>query len=102
MAALDFAVGPSYEVVIAGNMQAGDTKNMLQALRRAFIPNKVIHFRPTEEEPPEIARLAEFTKYLSSLEGRATAYVCQNYNCKLPTTDIEKMLELLNVPSKKE
>jgi len=102
MTALDFAVGPSYEVVIAGNMQAGDTKNMFQALRRAFIPNKVIHFRPTEEEPPEIARLAEFTKYLSSIEGQATAYVCQNYNCKLPTTDIGKMLGLLNVPSKKE
>jgi len=32
-----------------------------------------------------------------SINGRATAYVCMNYNCKLPTTDIDKMLQLLNV-----
>ncbi len=102
MTALDFAVGPSYEVVIAGSSQADDTKNMLKALRKEFIPNKVMLFRPAGVELPEIARLAEFTKHLSSKEGRATAYVCQNYSCQLPTTDIRKMLELLNVPYRKD
>ena len=102
MAALDFAVGPTYEVVIAGNSQADDTTHMLRALRKEFIPNKVVLLRPTEVELPEIARLAEFTKYLSSKEGKATAYVCQNYSCKLPTTDIGKMLELLDVSYRKD
>jgi len=52
---------------------------------------------PDGRESPEIAKLAEFTKNQSSIGGKATAYVCLNYNCKLPTTDIGKMLELLNV-----
>jgi uncharacterized protein YyaL (SSP411 family) len=52
---------------------------------------------PGEGESPEIAKLAEFTKNQSSIGGKATAYVCLNYNCKLPTTDINKTLELLNV-----
>ena len=52
---------------------------------------------PDERKSPEIAKLAEFTKNQSSIDGRATAYVCMNYNCKLPTTDIDKMLQLLNV-----
>jgi uncharacterized protein YyaL (SSP411 family) len=58
---------------------------------------------PDERESPEIAKLAEFTKNQSSIGGKATAYVYLNYNCKLPTTDIGKMLELLNVrwPSQK-
>jgi len=94
--ALDFAIGPSYEVVIVGNLKKKDAKNMLNALRKKFIPNKVVIFRPSEEDNPEIIRFAEFTKYFSSKENRATAYVCQNYICKLPTTDIEKMQELLN------
>jgi len=45
----------------------------------------------------EIAKLAEFTKNQPSIEGKATAYICTNYNCQPPTTDINKMLELLDV-----
>jgi len=97
MVAVDFGVGPSYEVVIAGNSQAKDTKEMLKAIRTQFIPNKVVILRPTEQESPDINRLAEFTKSQASIDGRATAYVCLNYNCKFPTTDITKMLDLLNV-----
>jgi uncharacterized protein YyaL (SSP411 family) len=97
MVALDFGIGPCYEVVIAGNVQAEDTKAMVKALRARFLPNKVVLLNPNGRESPEIAKLAEFTKNQPSIDGRATAYVCLNYNCKLPTTDINKMLELLNV-----
>jgi uncharacterized protein YyaL (SSP411 family) len=96
MVALDFGIGPCYEVVIAGKAQAEDTKAMVNALRTRFLPNKVVLFNPDGRESPEIAKLAEFTKNQSSIGGKATAYVCLNYNCKLPTTDIDKMLELLN------
>jgi uncharacterized protein YyaL (SSP411 family) len=97
MVALDFGIGPCYEVVIAGKAQAEDTKSMLKVLTARFLPNKVVLFNPDEQESPEIAKLAEFTKTQSSIKGKATAYVCLNYNCKLPTADIGKMLELLNV-----
>jgi len=97
LVAVDFGVGPSYEVVIAGSSQAKDTKAMLGALRTHFVPNKVVLLRPSEQQSPDIARLAEFTKHQSSINGKATAYVCLNYNCKLPTTDIGKMLQLLHV-----
>ena len=86
-----------YEVVIAGTTGAEDTKAMLRALRAHFAPNKIVLFRPTEKESPDIIRLAEYTKYQSSIDGKATAYVCHNYQCKLPTTDTGKMLELLGV-----
>jgi uncharacterized protein YyaL (SSP411 family) len=99
MVALDFGIGPCYEVVVAGNAQTEDTKAMVKALRTRFLPNKVVLLNPTEQESPEIAQLAEFTRNQSSIGGKATAYVCLNYNCKLPTTDIGKMLELLNVTS---
>ena len=68
---------------------------MLEALRSRFIPNKVTLLRPMETEAPEINDLAEFVKYQVSIDGKATAYVCQNFSCKVPTTDAEKMLEFL-------
>jgi len=97
MVALHFGIGPCYEVVIAGKAEAEDTKAMVKALRTRFLPNKVVLLNPDERESSEIAKLAEFTKNQSSIGGKATVYVCMNYNCKLPTTDIDKMLELLNV-----
>jgi uncharacterized protein YyaL (SSP411 family) len=97
MVALDFGIGPCYEVVIAGKAQAEDTKAMIGALRTRFLPNKVVLLNPSEQNPSEIAQFAEFTRSQLSAGGKATAYVCLNHHCKLPTTDIDKMLELLNV-----
>jgi hypothetical protein len=94
MIAVDFGVGPSYEVVIVGEPGAADTEAMLAALRKEFVPNKVVLFRPPTESP-EIVRLAEFTKYQMNLNDQATAYVCLNYYCELPTNDIDKMMALL-------
>jgi uncharacterized protein YyaL (SSP411 family) len=95
MVAFDLAFGPSYEVVVAGISGAEDTKSMLRALHSYFIPNTVIMFRPTEEDLPEIAEIAEFTKDHKGIDGKATAYVCVRDACKLPTTDIATMLAFL-------
>jgi uncharacterized protein YyaL (SSP411 family) len=95
MIGLDFAIGSCYEVVIAGYAQAEDTRAMAKALRTRFLPNKVVLLNPTDRESTGIVKLAEFTKNQSSIGGKATAYVCLNYSCKSPTTDINKMLELL-------
>ena len=93
MSALDFTFGPSSEVVIAGDLQADDTMDMLKALRKEFIPNKVVILRPDEDS--EITRISDYTKSLSSKGGKATAYVCRNFSCRLPVTEPGKMLELL-------
>jgi uncharacterized protein YyaL (SSP411 family) len=97
MAAVDFGIGPSYEVVIIGNSRAKDTKEMVRAVRRHFIPNKVVLLRATEKKLPGIERVAEFTKHQTSIANKATAYVCLNYACKAPTTERGTMLEMLNV-----
>lgn len=92
---LDFATGPSYEVVVAGDPAAEDTKEMLSALRKKYIPNKVLLFKGTEDEPG-ITAIAGFTKGQSPLNGKATAYVCLDHVCNLPVTDLKKALELLS------
>jgi uncharacterized protein YyaL (SSP411 family) len=69
---------------------------MLKALRSAYIPNKVVLFRPEGETEAEITDIAEFTRYHRAIDSKATAYVCRNQTCESPTTDIGKMLESLN------
>ena len=75
---------------------------MFAALHREFLPNKVVVFRPQQaagEEAPLITRLAAYTKAQTALDGKPTAYVCENYTCQAPTTDIAVMLEYLAGPS---
>ncbi|OGO36968.1 MAG: thioredoxin [Chloroflexi bacterium RBG_16_57_8] len=93
--AIDFAVGPSYEVVIAGDPQADDTREMLRAIDSKYVPNKVVLFIPTGAGPAEITGVAPFTADMKPVEGRATAYICLNHSCQAPTTDAAQMLRLL-------
>ncbi|MFC2035069.1 thioredoxin domain-containing protein [Chloroflexota bacterium] len=96
LTALDFSIGPSYEVVIAGDLQANDTKKMLHAIRGIFVPNKIIILRQTDKNSPSIVDIIPFVEDYSSIDGKATAYICLNHNCQLPTSDIGSMLELLD------
>jgi uncharacterized protein YyaL (SSP411 family) len=91
---LDFGIGPSYEVVLVGDPQAEDMQRLLQALRSEFLPNKVVVLRPTHEIPPAIVNLAPYVEPYVSIDGTtATVYVCRNYICNLPTTEVDVMLE---------
>jgi len=99
MVALGFGIGPSYEIVIVGNPEADDTKEMLSSLGKHFIPYKVILLKHDDQETADITKIAEYTEYHSSFDGKATAYVCLDFACKMPVTNTEEMLKLLNVSS---
>ena len=100
MVALEYAFNPNYEVVIVGKPQQEDTLGMLAALRRPFIPAKVVLFRPADDGLAQnIIKIAPYTRSMAARNGRATAYVCQDFACKLPTTSIPQMLENLRPPA---
>lgn len=97
LVAEDFISGPTFEVVIASAGESGvDTEDMLRALRRPFLPNKVVLFRPDRPHEHPITEIAPFTEYQISMQGASTAYVCEGYQCTAPTTDIDTMLRQLD------
>jgi uncharacterized protein YyaL (SSP411 family) len=100
---LGFALGPSFEVLIEGDMENKDTEEMLRALRTNFIPNKVVHcnmkmssldMKKDDElfTLPDPSKLKENTN-----KSKTMAYVCMNYSCQKPTSDIKEMLSQLGV-----
>jgi uncharacterized protein len=88
---LDFYFGPTREIVISGEKDAADTKAMIAALRKGFRPNQVILLR-TPENAEALAKIAPYTETQTSLEGKATAYVCRDFSCKAPTTVVTEMM----------
>lgn len=95
--AVDFAVGPSYEVIMVGDPFSNELDECKRQVQRPFIPNKVLIFRPDTAGPgASIAELAPYTKTYTGREGKLTIFVCKNYQCQLPTTDIAEALKLLS------
>ncbi len=101
MSAISFAVGPTFEVVVAGRRNSEDTEAMLRALQMNYFPNKVVVFRPDDSAKPAIVDIASYTEFQKGIRGKATAYVCQNYACQAPTTVIREMLKFLGASDKK-
>ncbi len=93
---LDFAIGPVSEVIIAGEINGGDTLALLTPLRKSFSPNKIVIFRPEGLDHMDIETIAPFVQSHPSINNQATAYVCTNFTCALPTNDAESMMDLLN------
>ncbi|MDP7060189.1 MAG: thioredoxin domain-containing protein [Candidatus Marinimicrobia bacterium] len=93
--AVDFGIGPSYEIVVVGDRQSEDTRSMLRRIQESFLPNKVVILKPSDSQQKEVVRIAPFTETQVAMNGKTTVYVCQNYACKSPTTEITEMMSFL-------
>ena len=96
MTAVDFAVGPTYSLVISGDTGKEDTIKLLESIRKEFLPNKTLIHRATEQEMAPIDEIADYVMFFDKYLDKATAYVCINKTCKPPTNEIKKMIEYLN------
>jgi uncharacterized protein YyaL (SSP411 family) len=95
LVALDFKLHNPKQVIIAGKPNAEDTMKMLKRVYDRFLPNKVILLADGGKGQKYLSKYLPFIASMRMLDGRATAYVCENYTCKLPTTDVSVMVSLL-------
>lgn len=96
ISSFDFLLGPSYEIVIVGDLNSSETKKILKAINSRFIPNKVVILKTPGSTESEIIEVSDFIKDLRMINNKPTVYVCSNYSCKLPTNNINEMLKLLD------
>ena len=95
--AVDFAAGPSCEIVMVGEKGSPELLEYKHQIQKPFIPNKVIVFKPAGPAAQSaITEIAPYTKDHGAKTGETTVYVCRNYHCELPSTDVATILELLN------
>jgi len=93
MSGLDFLLGPSFEIVLAG----ADVHPLQRAVFASFVPDKVVL-----RSGADIAAIAPFTKMQRAIGGKATAYVCTNHLCRLPTNDPTTVRILLTELSERQ
>lgn len=95
LAAYEFALAPPREVVIAGERSAPDTLELLRTLHARFLPHTVALLADSEETRRMLAAGLPALEGMRPLDGRAAAYVCENFSCRLPVSDPSRLAELL-------
>ncbi|MBW8036220.1 MAG: hypothetical protein FVQ79_11465 [Planctomycetes bacterium] len=61
---------------------------MVDEVNSRFLPRSVVMFHAEGKAGRAIEGVSDFIKYQKAIGGKATAYVCENYQCKLPVTDL--------------
>jgi uncharacterized protein YyaL (SSP411 family) len=95
LVALDYSLAPKREIVIAGDPSAGATQAFLCELRGRFLPNTVTLLIDSDKTRAKLAEFFPAAGSMRPIDGQPTAYVCRNYACELPTTELSKFSELL-------
>jgi uncharacterized protein len=87
--ALDFLLGPTREIAIVEGSQPRETEEVLAALHRRFVPNKVVARRRAGQTDADIAaELQPLLKGKAPRNGATTIYICEHGTCGLPVTGV--------------
>lgn len=95
LSAIWFALGPTKEIVVAGEKNSSDTQKMLDYLRKEYFPEAVILFHSEEADMQRIELIVPYLKEQGMVNNKATAYICENFTCHSPVTSLEEIKELI-------
>ena len=95
LSAFMFELSKPKEIVVVGPKDSKETESALKIIKSKYIPNKVILFKDTDDKLESITPLAKWTSSHEMINNKTTYYICEDFSCKLPTTDIEQALKLI-------
>jgi hypothetical protein len=80
-------------VALVGDMRGDEMRDLLGVLHQSYWPHTVVAFKSTGNgaTAPDLPLL----QGRDQVEGKATAYVCENFACKLPVTDAASLRQQL-------
>ncbi len=92
---LDFHLAPPREIAIIGAATAPDSQALLNEVWRHYRPNTLLAVAPVEDKTSRA--LIPLLAGRDQINGEATAYVCENYTCKLPVTTVNALRQQMRL-----
>jgi uncharacterized protein YyaL (SSP411 family) len=78
------------QIVVVGALEGEDTRALADVIRRHYLPTAVV-VPVRDASGQDLARLLPWTDGLTARFGRATAYVCREFTCQVPTSVPEEL-----------
>ncbi|MCS7024279.1 MAG: thioredoxin domain-containing protein [Bryobacteraceae bacterium] len=82
------------QIILAGEKSSPTMSQMFAAIRRRFLPHAVVLLLD-EASRPVLSQWIPTADAMRPLNGLPTAYVCENFTCQQPATDLEQFRKLL-------
>ena len=95
LVALDYSLGKPRQIVIAGEKDNADTKKLLSEVRAHYLPSATLILADQSEGQKYLGEKLEAIRAMKKVDGKAAAYVCENFTCKVPVTDANALRKLL-------
>jgi hypothetical protein len=95
MQALDFALGPTREIVIAGDYSSPATRKMIETAHRVYFPNRVLMLKESGTRGKALSEVAPSTGSITVDANGPTAYVCRNFSCSRPVRNAPELESVL-------
>jgi uncharacterized protein YyaL (SSP411 family) len=86
---MDFYLSTPKEIVIIGDANSEDAKQLTRTIWSEYIPNKVVVLSNGEDERAN--EMIPLLQDRSMINGKATVYVCENFTCQQPVTTVEEL-----------
>jgi uncharacterized protein len=96
LVALDASESAARQIVIAGKPEASDTLALLREVNHRYQPNEIVILADGGSGQAFFTQKIEFFKDVHPIDDKATAYVCQNFVCQLPSNDLAVVSRLLD------
>jgi uncharacterized protein len=93
LCALDFAISQVKEFAIIGKPREADTRNLLDVINDRYLPDSVLACAAPDDS--EAIHTIPLLADRPMKEGKATAYVCQNFACLAPVNTPEDLEQLV-------
>ena len=84
------------EIVVVGSGSDPATQDALARMKSEYIPGKILLIKDTDKLSPNLSPLAKWTATQEMIGDKVTFYVCQDFACKIPTTDIKEALTFIH------
>jgi uncharacterized protein YyaL (SSP411 family)/aryl-alcohol dehydrogenase-like predicted oxidoreductase len=92
---VDFLRSGPVELAIVGRPGEAGYEAFRRAVARHFVPNRIIAHCDPESDPGGSEAAAPLVRGKTAVDGRATLYVCRDFACQAPCTEVERVAEVL-------
>ncbi len=95
LAALDYSTARRRRILVVGEKRAEDTRAMVREVHHRYLPNKIVLLVDDVRSRERLAAYLPFVAGMRRIDSAATAYVCENYACRMPTANLKEFTGLL-------
>ena len=93
MSSLDFFFAEPLEIVVVGNNNDSSVIAVTDKLNELFLPEKIIILKSSDSK--DISEICKFIESYKAIDDKPTIYLCRNYSCSSPETDLDRVISLL-------